>query len=44
MVWWNGQRLSDDFLSNLSPDLTMEYIERVEQGRDHMISHVLDWW
>jgi hypothetical protein len=44
MVWWDGQRLSDDFLTNLSPDLTPEFIERTEQGKDHLISHVLDWW
>ena len=43
-----GTRLSDDWLSNLSPLLTIETIDTQAAAataatRDH-VSHVLDWW
>jgi hypothetical protein len=40
MVWSDKQRLSDDWLSNLSPDLTMQSVG----SGDDIVSHVLDWW
>lgn len=43
-----GARLSDDWLSNLSPQLTLDSIDiqsaaTASASRDH-VSHVLDWW
>ena len=42
MAWYNGQRLSDDWLSNLAPDLTLQSVDAA--SNDGLISHVLDWW